>query len=50
MHSGIPVEDTDCASCHEPHVSTAGKLILPVRHAPFAEEGCDACHDAEPGP
>lgn len=41
----IPVSRADCLSCHLPHGGDAkGFLAGSVRHAPFEEKSCDACH------
>jgi predicted CXXCH cytochrome family protein len=43
-HKGLVRAGTDCTTCHEAHASEARHLVLPVRHPPFAEGECGACH------
>ncbi|MHB8798368.1 MAG: cytochrome c3 family protein [Thermoanaerobaculia bacterium] len=41
----IPVSRADCLSCHLPHGGDEnGFLAGSVRHVPFEERSCDACH------
>jgi len=41
----IAVSRADCLSCHLPHGGDAkGFLAGTVRHSPFQEKSCDACH------
>ena len=45
-HLGADLAKLDCSSCHDPHGSPEGKLFLARSvHAPFAEGGCDSCHE-----
>jgi len=47
-HQGFNVAKADCLDCHNPHLSTAAKLVRPVSHPPFAEGACDLCHEKGP--
>lgn len=41
----IPVSRADCLSCHLPHGGdTKGFLSGKIRHSPFQEKTCEACH------
>lgn len=41
----IPVSRSDCLTCHLPHGGDAkGFLAGSVRHGPFQEKSCGACH------
>jgi len=46
-HRKIPLAGARCTGCHAPHGSDAGGLMHAVLHPPFAEGGCDTCHEGE---
>jgi predicted CXXCH cytochrome family protein len=48
-HSGYDVAKADCLACHNPHLSTAAKLVRNNSHPPFAEKSCDNCHERGEG-
>jgi predicted CXXCH cytochrome family protein len=43
-HFGQPVENTDCARCHDLKNSKASYAIYKYTHGPFAGRHCDECH------
>ncbi len=44
QHLGRDLKGVDCLSCHNPHGSNNRKLIRDLRHKPFAQNNCKACH------
>ncbi len=44
VHLGRNLDGMDCLSCHNPHGSDNRKLIRQLRHKPFAQKNCRACH------
>jgi predicted CXXCH cytochrome family protein len=49
-HRVVPLSGADtCTSCHDPHSTkqAASKLVNPVKHAPFKDKDCAACHGAD---
>ncbi len=47
-HANQPFAAADCIECHNPHQSSAPKLMQASLHAPFAggKESCATCHQA----
>ncbi len=43
-HQNQPFEQTDCVSCHDPHQSSAPKLLAKFTHPPFSDKQCEVCH------
>lgn len=43
-HRDQPFGTANCLTCHDPHQSTAPKLMAKFMHPPFAEKSCDTCH------
>ncbi|MEJ2202069.1 MAG: cytochrome c3 family protein, partial [Desulfuromonadaceae bacterium] len=43
-HQGIAPGPESCLQCHDPHGGPDRSLTLPVKHAPFVEGDCAACH------
>jgi predicted CXXCH cytochrome family protein len=46
-HNVVPLSGGDtCSSCHDPHSTqrAASRLVYPVRHEPFKDGDCSACH------
>ena len=43
-HQNQPFETANCVSCHDPHQSTAPKLMAKFTHPPFADKQCEVCH------
>lgn len=44
IHKGNDLTGTDCTTCHDPHASKSKGLLMPLLHAPFADNNCQACH------
>jgi len=44
LHKGSDLKGVDCTACHDPHGSKSPGLLMPLKHAPFAENRCQACH------
>jgi len=46
-HKGFSLEGVDCQNCHAAHAGPTGStgLLLPDKHAPFAEGECTTCHE-----
>jgi predicted CXXCH cytochrome family protein len=44
-HFPFKVERAACEQCHNPHGSDGKALAKTVRHPPFAQGRCGACHD-----
>lgn len=45
-HGGFALAGSRCSECHDPHSGDGRALPLPLRHEPFAEGDCAACHGA----
>ena len=45
-HRDQPIAKADCLACHDPHQSSAPKLLQKFLHPPFADKNCDVCHAA----
>lgn len=44
-HGNQLTPGTNCLSCHAPHGSANPRMLTgAIRHVPFAEKSCDACH------
>jgi predicted CXXCH cytochrome family protein len=43
-HRGSMRKIKECLGCHEPHVTEGSGLLKKIRHAPFREGNCEACH------
>jgi predicted CXXCH cytochrome family protein len=43
-HQNQPFETANCVSCHDPHQSTAPKLMAKFTHPPFGDKQCEVCH------
>lgn len=43
-HQNQPFGTANCLSCHNPHQSSAPKLMQAFTHPPFAEKACETCH------
>jgi len=43
-HSGYPVQDVACQTCHNPHASQEAGLFRSARHPPFVDGQCTDCH------
>jgi predicted CXXCH cytochrome family protein len=43
-HAQPGIENSNCATCHDPHASPVAGLLRANQHAPFAAGKCDACH------
>jgi predicted CXXCH cytochrome family protein len=44
-HGGIGMDGVNCTGCHTPHLAKAKGLIWAEQHSPFADRGCDECHE-----
>ncbi|MEW5702009.1 MAG: cytochrome c3 family protein [Candidatus Zixiibacteriota bacterium] len=45
-HQGINAGTGGCTQCHDPHASGQRGLLRRLKHAPFSEGNCEACHSA----
>jgi len=45
-HSGYNLDGANCLDCHDPHVGEGTNHMRAKRHAPFADGGCETCHEA----
>jgi predicted CXXCH cytochrome family protein len=43
-HKGFPLAGSRCSECHDPHAGENAALLYPLRHSPFDDGDCGACH------
>jgi predicted CXXCH cytochrome family protein len=43
-HGGIAPGAESCLTCHDSHGGPDRSLTFPVKHEPFAQKDCAACH------